>query len=81
MRYAFIDGNTKIINQLVKDGWEVVNTFPNPHPQPYFFALMLLNHGWEDRYDVENVEDWAYRGAELRQWKPEHPTRDRDTAV
>lgn len=47
IEYDFINGDIDKINRLVKEGWSLVDTFPNPHPQPYFFALMQNdNHGW-----------------------------------
>jgi len=53
MRYELIEGDTKIINALMKDGWTLENTFPNPHPMPYFFALMRLNTMDEDDYNIQ----------------------------
>lgn len=70
MRFEFIDGDTRVINIMVKDGWKIENTFPNPFPQPYFFALMVLNTGInEDKYDVDNVIAHVCRDEELNQWR------------
>ena len=60
MRYELIAGDTDVMNAMAKDGWEVVATFPNLNPQPYFFALMFINHEDEDKYDIEAVKKEVY---------------------
>lgn len=73
-RFKLVDGNEKVIEIMVNDGWEIINTFPNPSPMPYFFALMsltlevtpLIN---TKEYDFQNVEDHVYHGKKLQQWK------------
>jgi hypothetical protein len=57
VKYELVEGDTDIINRMVKDGWGIENTFPNPHPQPYFFALMRLNSPSleEAGYDLRRV--------------------------
>lgn len=57
MRYELVDGDAKLITIMVADGWQIVNTFPNPYPQPYFFALMSLDHHIESLYDVHAVHE------------------------
>jgi hypothetical protein len=69
MRYELIDGDTRIINIMVNHGWEIVNTFQNPNPQPYFFALMRLNDSNGKNYSVENINDHVYRGENLNPWQ------------
>jgi len=61
MRYELIDGDTGLINILIKDGWLIENTFPNPYPQPYFFALMKLTTEDCNEYDLQAVKDKCYR--------------------
>ena len=61
MRYELVEGDTRIINIMVKDGWKIENTFQNPHPQPYFYALMCISDPNEEEYNVENVRDHVYR--------------------
>ena len=66
MKYELVDGNTKIINIMVADGWEIENTFPNPYPQPYFFALMKhKGMSKDDYYSVGNIEDHIHRNETL----------------
>lgn len=71
MRYELIEGDTRLINQLVKDGWKIENTFPNPYPKPYFFALMYLKSPFGAyNYDVQQVKEYINGNvAELKQWK------------
>lgn len=71
MRYELIEGDTRLINQLVKDGWKIENTFPNPYPQPYFFALMYLESPFGAyNYDVQQVKEYINGNVtELKQWK------------
>jgi hypothetical protein len=61
MRFELIEGDTKLINILVKDSWEIENTFPNPYPQPYFFALMKLNTVDCDDYDIDEAKERSYK--------------------
>ena len=71
-RYELIAGDTGLINILIADGWKIENTFPNPYPQPYFFALMRLPEGMDHLrgwYDLKNVENHFYRAGKLSQWK------------
>lgn len=37
--YALI-GDLDELNIKIKEGWVLINTFPNPYPQPYFFSLI-----------------------------------------
>ena len=37
--YALIDSLDEL-NIKIKEGWILVDTFPNPYPQPYFFSLI-----------------------------------------
>jgi hypothetical protein len=53
MRYELIEGNTFILNCFIKDDWRLVDTFANPNPQPFFFALIMLNEIDEDKYDFD----------------------------
>jgi hypothetical protein len=76
-RFKLVSGNEKVIEILVNDGWEIINTFPNPYPEPYFYALMCLKIPTSSlanaqEYNFENVEDHVYRGEKLNQWK--YPT-------
>jgi len=59
MRYELIDGDTKLISRLANDGWLLINTFPNPYPQPYFFALMKYENTKEAEksYDLKKVKE------------------------
>jgi len=70
MKYELVDGETKIINIMVADGWKIENTFPNPYPQPYFFALMK-HEGMKlnDIYDVQNIKDHIYQNIKLDPFK------------
>ena len=61
MRVELISGNAKVITIMLRDGWKIINTFPNPYPEPYFFALMEIEHEKEDEYDIESVEDIVFR--------------------
>jgi hypothetical protein len=61
MRVELIGGNAKVITIMLRDGWKIINTFPNPYPEPYFFALMEIDHEKEDEYDIESVEDIVFR--------------------
>jgi hypothetical protein len=61
MRVELIGGNAKVITIMLRDGWKIINTFPNPYPEPYFFALMEIEHENEDEYDIESVEDIVFR--------------------
>lgn len=63
MRYEMVNGDTRIINIMVSDGWTLHSVIPNPYPQPYFYALMAFDKN--EFYNVENVEDHVYRRAEL----------------
>ncbi len=91
MRYELIDGDTRIINILVRDGWKIENTFPNPYPQPYFFALMYLHDNMAIEiakamgkktyyspydYDMENVREHVYSGKELSPWTKKDTKKD-----
>jgi len=69
MRYELVEGDTRIINIMVNDGWEMANTFPNPYPQPYFFALMRVSDANEKNYSMENVQGHVYRGEKLNPWQ------------
>ena len=40
MRVELIGGNAKVITIMLRDGWKIINTFPNPYPEPYFFVLL-----------------------------------------
>lgn len=55
MRFELINGDTRLMGKMVNDGWTLVNTFPNPYPQPYFFALMQLNTKTPESYDLKAV--------------------------
>jgi hypothetical protein len=76
-RFKLIAGDERVLNIMCNDGWEIVNTFPNPYPQPYFFALLKLEGQTRvgdhlcnpEDYDAQNVEDHVYRDAEIKQWK------------
>jgi len=59
-RFELIDGDAKLLSILINEGWELINTFPNPYPQPYFFALVLLTHDWPERFDLQNAKDFAF---------------------
>lgn len=61
MRIELVDGNTDVLNIMLNDGWKIVNTFPNPYPEPYFFALMSLEHPNENDYDVSAVGDIIHK--------------------
>lgn len=61
MRVELIGGNAKVITIMLRDGWKIINTFPNPYPEPYFFALMEIDHEKEDEYDIGSVEDIVFR--------------------
>lgn len=66
MKYELIDGDTKIINIMVADGWKIENTFANPYPQPYFFALMRHDGmGISDTYNVQNIKDHIHQNKTL----------------
>lgn len=70
MRYELIQGNAKLLTILANDGWKLVNTFPNPHPEPYFFALMSLEHSNESEYDIDVIEDLVFRTPNyIHRWK------------
>jgi uncharacterized OB-fold protein len=60
MRVELVDGKTNILNVLLSDKWRILNTFPNPHPEPYFFALVELNDPQENEYDIESVKEFVY---------------------
>lgn len=73
-RFKLVGGNEKVIEIMVNDGWEIINTFPNPFPEPYFFAFMSLTLEISPlvttrEYDLENVEGHVFRGEKLNQWK------------
>ena len=69
MRVELIGGNAKVITIMLRDGWKIINTFPNPYPEPYFFALMEIDHENEDEYDVESVEDIVFRNkSDFQKW-------------
>lgn len=57
MRFELIEGHTLLLGRMVNDGWELINTFPNPYPQPYFFALLRLNTKDPDSYDLRKVKE------------------------
>jgi hypothetical protein len=70
MKYELIDGDTKIINIMVADGWKIENTFPNPYPQPYFFALMRHdNMSINDVYDTQNIFEHIHQNVKLNPFK------------
>lgn len=78
MRVELIDGNAKVITIMLRDGWKIINTFPNPNPKPYFFALMEINHELEDEYDIESVEDIVFRNkTEFPKWSLSQNTVNR----
>lgn len=60
MRFELIDDDTKLLSRLCNDGWELVNTFPNPYPRPYFFALVRLSSKAEETYDLKRVQEEIY---------------------
>jgi hypothetical protein len=60
MRYELIEGDTELISRLANDGWVLINTFPNPSPMPYFFALMQLTSDNANDYDVQKARDFVY---------------------
>lgn len=61
MRFELIDGDPYLLTEMVRDGWKIVNTFPNPYPQPYFYALLSLEHPDEDNYDFIAIIENRHR--------------------
>lgn len=68
-RFELIDGNAQLITVMVNDGWSIVNTFPNPYPQPYFVALMTIDSVRAASYDLNNVKEFVNGNTVLlNQW-------------
>lgn len=70
MRFELIDGDTVLMGILANDGWTLVNTFSNPYPQPWFFALMQLNKT-SYVYDMEKAKKSAEEIHKERAPKPD----------
>jgi hypothetical protein len=48
MIYIEIDGCSDTITLFRSVGFDLISISPNPHPQPYYFALMCLNTKYAD---------------------------------
>lgn len=69
LRYEMIEGNAEVISIMANDGWALSSTFANPNPEPYFFALMFIDHPHANEYDTEALFDKAYRGWDFPKWE------------
>lgn len=67
--YKMIPGDDRVITILFNHGWKIEGTYPNPYPEPYFYALMYRDHNEDEYYNVDNVLDHVYRDKELNPTK------------